>query len=329
MKKRILITGATGFLGFRTTESLAKKSGVEQIIAAGRTLKKDAVVTSEKVEYQLGDLQDVNYVESLFDKKITHVVHCAALSSPWGKYEDFYNANVVSQKNLIEIAKRKGIKRFIYISTPSIYFDYKDKWLVSENDPLPNQFVNQYAVTKREAELLLEKSGLDFISLRPRALIGRGDTVILPRLIRAVKEKKLKIIGSGENKVDVTSVANVVEAIHLSLDANSDALNEHYNISNGNPVDLWKMIASTLKQLNLSLPKKKIPFFIIKNIAGIMEFFARTFQLKEPVLTRYSVGTLAMNFTMDITKAKHKLNYKPIMTTEEAVEEFVAWYKQK
>lgn len=329
MKKRILITGATGFLGFRTTEALAEKEDVEQIIAAGRTLKKDATVVSGKVEYCLGDLQDMDYVHSLFEKGITHIVHCAALSSPWGKYQEFYQANVIPQKNLIEAAELNGIKRFIYISTPSIYFDFKDKWNVSEKDPLPQQFVNQYAVTKREAEILLEQSNLEFISLRPRALIGRGDTVILPRLIRAVKENKLKIIGSGKNKVDVTSVANVVEAIYLSLNADNNSLNEHYNISNGNPVDLWEMIGSTLNQLNLSLPENKIPFVVIKNIAAVMELFARIFSLKEPVLTKYSVGTLAMNFTMDITKAKDKLNYQAIMTTEEAVEEFVVWYKKK
>lgn len=328
MKKRILITGATGFLGFRTTEALAEKEDVEQIIAAGRTLRKEATVFSEKVEYSLGDLQDMDYVHSLFAKGITHIIHCAALSSPWGKYQEFYQANVIPQKNLIAAAELNRITRFIYISTPSIYFDFKNKWNVSEKDSLPSKFVNQYAVTKREAEILLEQSNLEFISLRPRAIIGRGDTVILPRLIRAVKENKLKIIGSGKNKVDVTSATNVVEAIYLSLNANKNALNEHYNISNGNPVDLWEMIDSTLKQLGLSLPKKKISFFVIKNIAGIMECFARTFSLKEPVLTKYSVGTLAMNFTMDITKAKDKLNYQPIMTTEEAVEEFVSWYKK-
>jgi nucleoside-diphosphate-sugar epimerase len=204
----------------------------------------------------------------------------------------------------------------------------KDRFDVKESDPLPKQFINAYAETKRKAELELEKTKIPFITLRPRALIGRGDTVIMPRLIRAYDEGKLKIIGSGENSADLTAVANVADAIWLSLIAEEKALNKVYNITNGEPVNLWAAIADVLRKLGKEPPTKKVPFGVVKFIAGIMELKSKLTNKKEPPLTKYGVGTLSKSMTMDISKARELLNYHPKVTTEEAIDEFVKWFKE-
>ena len=121
-----------------------------------------------------------------------HLIHAAALSSPWGKYEEFEKANLHTQQNLIASAKKNWLNKFVFISTPSMYFEMKDKFTVRESDPLPSKFINAYAETKRLAEIELEKSDIPYVILRPRALTGRGDTVIMPRLIRAFDEGRLK-----------------------------------------------------------------------------------------------------------------------------------------
>ncbi|MBR9859354.1 NAD-dependent epimerase/dehydratase family protein [bacterium] len=327
--KSILITGATGFLGSRTLEYLAAEYPDTQFIASGRTLREEAKVSSKNVEYILGDLVDMEYVKTLFRSKPNVVIHCAALSSPWGKAEEFYEANVLTQKNLLNLAYEAGCERYIYISTPSIYFNFKPRYDIKESEPLPAHFVNHYASTKREAELMLESQSIPYVSLRPRALIGRGDTVILPRLIRAVEEGRLRIIGDGENVVDLTPVSNVVQAIECALKAPREALNQHYNISNGAPVKLWDSIFKTLEALDLKVPTQKLPVSIARTIARGMELIAQLSGSSEPVLTQYSVGTLAYDFTMNIDKAKTLLSYHPLQTTDEAIEEFVHWYKEK
>ncbi|MCB0846557.1 MAG: NAD-dependent epimerase/dehydratase family protein [Bacteroidetes bacterium] len=324
----ILLTGATGFLGFRTLERLSKLDTVENIIACGRTLRPEAKIDSPKIHYQLGDLTNPDYVRSLFENhKIDYIIHCAALSSPWGTYQQFYQTNVLPQRNLIKRAEEHQIKRFVFISSPSVYSNFKDRLNVKESDPLPAKSVNQYAATKREAEILLEKSTLNWISLRPRALVGRGDTVIMPRVIRAVNEGRLKIIGNGENIADLTPVSNVVDAILLSLTAPSSALGKVYNISNGNPVRLWDAIQKTISLVGLTPPNKKVPASVAMTAASVMEFLARYFTRKEPVFTRYGVSVLAQSFTMDISLAREYLGYEPHQSTEEAIEEFVDWYQ--
>tara|TARA_B100000787_G_scaffold61443_1_gene44951 strand:+ start:784 stop:1773 length:990 start_codon:yes stop_codon:yes gene_type:complete len=323
----ILLTGSTGFLGFRTLERLVKLNYVDKIIATGRSLQKSRKISHPKVKYILGDLSDKAFVNTLI-KDIDIVINTASLSSPWGSEASFYLANIQTQKNIISSSEITGVKRFIYISSPSIYYNGEDRNMVKENAPLPTKFVNHYSKSKRDAELLLENSKLDYITIRPRALIGRGDSVIMPRLIKAHSDGKLKIIGDGENRVDLTSVENVVESIVLSLMAPNKALNNAYNITDGNPVKLWKSINTVLKGIGKEQIYKTVNFRVAYFAASILELVSRCITKEEPSLTKYSVGILSKTFTLDISKAVELLKYKPVITTEESIEEFINWYKE-
>lgn len=324
---KILLTGATGGLGFRTLERLIENPKIEKIIATGRVIRPTHFVEHNKVNYQLGNLEAVNFVSELVEQ-VDYIVHAAALSSPWGKYAEFEKANVFTMNNLITTAKIHNIKRFVYVSTPSLYFNGKDRFNVKETDPLPNEFVNAYSKTKREAEVALEKSKIPYVTLRPRALIGRGDTIIMPRLIRAFEEGKLKIIGDGKNIVDLTSLPNVADSIELSLFVGDAGLYQTYNITNGEPVKLWETIEKVLLMLGHEINKKKIPYSIVKMLSQIMELKAKVTNYQEPALTTYGVGILAKSFTMDISKAKSLLGYSPKVSTNEAIDEFVSWYRE-
>jgi 2-alkyl-3-oxoalkanoate reductase len=324
---KILLTGATGGLGFRTLESLIENPKIEKIIATGRVIRPTHFVEHPKVSYQLGNLADTDFVSKLI-KQVDYIIHAAAFSSPWGKYEEFEKANVFSMNNLINATKIQKIKRFVYVSTPSLYFNGRDRFDVKESDSLPKDFVNAYSKTKYQAELALEKSGIPFVILRPRALIGRGDTIIMPRLIRAFEEGKLKIIGDGKNIVDLTSLANVADSIELSLFVGNEGINQIYNITNGEPVKLWETIEKVLSLLGHEMNKKKVPYLMVKFISQIMELKAKLTNYKEPALTAYGVGILAKSFTMDISKAKSLLGYSPKVSTDEAIEEFVSWYRK-
>lgn len=324
---KILLTGATGGLGFRTLERLIENPKIEKIIATGRVIRPTHFVEHSKVDYQLGNLEDVDFVSKLVEQ-VDYIVHAAALSSPWGKYTEFEKANVFTIKNLINAAKTHHIKRFVYVSTPSLYFNGKDRFDVKEADPLPTAFVNAYSKTKYEAELALEKSGIPYVTLRPRALIGRGDTIIMPRLIRAFEEGKLKIIGDGKNIVDLTSLANVADSIELALFVGDTGLNQIYNITNGEPVKLWETIEKVLSMLGYEMNKKQVPYSVVKFLAQLMELKAKLTNYKEPALTTYGVGILAKSFTMDISKAKTFLGYSPKVSTDEAIDEFVRWYRK-
>jgi len=326
MGLNILVTGASGFLGSIVVEELSKRNNYK-LIATGRNKQKLCNLSKISNIFQ-GSLEDIDFTNQI-TKNIDIIIHSAALSSPWGKYKEFYNSNVLSTENLLKSSVKNNVKRFINISTPSIYFDYKDRFNIKE-DFLPKKFVNYYAETKYKAELLVkefyDKGYIETLSLRPRAIIGKGDTTVMPRLIRAQKSGKLRIIGDGKNIVDITSVKNVVHAIDLSIKSDKNSLGQSYNITNDEPVLIWEFIDKAFKKLGLNLNRNNISFDIMYNIAKVLENVSK-FTNKEPILTCYGVGVLSKSMTLNIEKAKTILGYKPIQNNDQALEDFVDWYK--
>ena len=323
--RQVLVTGATGFLGSRLIEHLSNLNQFNLIRATGRSLKTHNQIHHPQVEYLLGDLVNPNFCQELVEG-MDAVINCASLSAPWGQYKYFFEANCITQKNLVAASEQAKVQRFIYISSPSVYAKLKDRFSVSESDPLPKRFLNHYADTKIEAERILASSNLPYIIFRPRALTGRWDTVIMPRLIKAYHQGRLKIIGNGENLADLTPVQNAVHAIQLGLTTSMNNYGEVYNISNGEPVPLWEVINYALKKGGFEPIQQKVPYSIALPMATLIEMWAKlTRQVGEPTLTRYTLSTLAHSMTLDISKAKSRLGYQPPQTIYESIDEFIAW----
>jgi nucleoside-diphosphate-sugar epimerase len=323
---KLLITGATGFLGYRTIEYLLTESDFH-IIAAARTKRPERHFKSKRIEYHFGDLGNEDYVKELFVSGPKMIINCASLSSPWGKKYLFIRENIDTQKLLIKYATKEDDIRFIYVSSPSIFVNHRHRINITEKSPLYRP-VNAYSWSKKVAENMLKSSGLSYVILRPRALVGRGDTIIFPRLIRAHKNGKLKRMGNGSNICDLTGVKNMAHAIYCSIiTKKKEALNEDYNITNDEPVVLWNTIDEVLQSLKYEKVQGEIPITIAYSIARILEKISRIGTQKEPALLIYSVSTLARSMTFDISKAKKYLSYNPIMSTDDAIQEFIQWKK--
>ena len=329
--KLILITGASGFLGGRAAAHFALLPGY-RVRATSRSSKKTEQLESLGCEYLAGDLTDAEFTKRLI-KGVNIVIHCAALSAPYGRYSDFESANIDATKCLLAAAESEHVERFVFISTPSIYVDLTPKYNVTEISPIPTKLVNNYADTKLIAEkIVLNAHGgtMSTLALRPRAIIGAEDTVIFPRVLKAYDEGKLKIVGTGKNQCDLTCARNIVEAIHCAILADDSAYGEAYNITNDEPVNFWETLNYALTSLGYSPVKKRIPKSIAIAVAKVVEgWFNRFKPNSEPTLTAYGIAVLADDFTMDISKAKNRLNYRPVMTTREGIDEFVNWHKQQ
>jgi len=331
IKTTIVITGSAGFVGGRMAKQFASLADYNVIATSRRTDRKKELEHAG-CTFIDGDLLDIDFCKKVC-KGTDIIVHCAALSSVWGDYETFHNANVVATKNLLDAAMEHGVRKFIFISTPSIYFNFTDKFNISEKDMLPKKFVNHYAATKYIAEqYVLSKNSVAFktIALRPRAIIGAEDTVIFPRIIRAYTDGRLKIIGDGQTLGDLTAVSNLIESVHCCIRATDTVMGEAYNISDGSPVLLWPTINHILTILGYTPITKKISATLVLLIASILERIAKVSHAKkEPSITKYGIGVLAKSLTMNIDKAQSLLNYKPVQTTDEALNEFIVWYKNQ
>jgi nucleoside-diphosphate-sugar epimerase len=109
---KVLLTGAIGFLGFRTLEKLIELDHVISIIASGRVIKNTHFIEHPKVTHVLGELGNETFVDELV-QQVDSIIRVAALSSPWGKSDQFYKANVIPHENLIKSALKFNIERII------------------------------------------------------------------------------------------------------------------------------------------------------------------------------------------------------------------------
>lgn len=326
---KVLVTGGTGFLGKQLAFRL-KALGYD-VSVLGRNPVMGEQLASEGLRFLQVDLKDTSATVDACQGQ-DYVFHCGALSSPWGKYQDFYNANVLGTRNIIQGCKTHGVHRLIHVSTPGVYFDFSHRLNISENAPLPTQPVNAYAKTKRLAEQEIEdahQSGLPVISIRPRAIFGPGDTSILPRLIKVSQRSGIPLIDGGKVWIDITYVDNVVDALLLCKDAPDTLLGRTFNITNGESMYLTTLLKMLFHKLDYPFKLKPISYNTAYWVAAAMELVSNTLLFgTEPLMTRYTVGLLAFSQTLDITLAREELGYQPRVSIEQGLETFARWWKQ-
>ncbi|KAF3887521.1 MULTISPECIES: NAD-dependent epimerase/dehydratase family protein [Nostocales] len=324
----ILVTGGTGFLGQHL--ALRLQSLGHHVSVLGRNQKIGKQLEAEGFKFLPIDLRDKEATVTACQGQDS-VFHCAALSSPWGKYRDFYDSNVVATRHIIQGCQEWGVKRLIHVSTPSIYFNFCHRFNIRENDPLPKIPANAYAETKLLAEQEIDRAhqqGFPVITIRPRSIVGPGDTAIFPRLLQASSRIGIPLINQGKACIDVTYVDNVVDALLLCQNAPDTSLGKKFNITNGQPIELRNLLEMLSQQLGYPLKFTPYPYKIANLAATAMEFFSKSILFgKEPVLTRYKVGVLAFSQTLDITAARTELGYQPRVSLEEGLKIFAQWWK--
>ncbi len=326
--EKVLVTGATGFLGKYLTEQLLA-DGYE-VFALGRNKSAGEVLERMGATFCLGDFTDKEACAPYF-KEAEYVIHAGALSTVWGTWDDFYNTNVAGTRTVSELCLEHGVKRMVYISSPSIYSGKEHRFDIKEEEYDKDNELNYYIKSKILSEEVIrefDKKGLDTVTLRPRGLIGIGDTSLIPRILNANGKIGIPLFHGGENYVDITCVENVAYAASLGLKA-TGVKGEVFNITNGEPTRFKMILEQFLAAIEEEPKYLKLPFGLAYGVASFIETIYRVFRKKgEPMLTRYTVCTLAFSQTLDITKAKEKLGYTPKITLGEGIKQYGTWWKE-
>lgn len=311
----IAITGATGFLGGALCRRLLAEG--QPVIALGRNRAKLAALDALGAQCITNDLAEG--APPLPDSIVSTVVHCAALSSAWGTHAAFHAANVDGTRNALEFADRSGAKRFVHISTPSVYFRFRDQKLVREDAILPRP-INAYAATKRKAEELVLSADIDTIILRPRGLYGDGDTALLPRLLRAAQAGPLPRIRDGIAETDLTHIDDVIDAVLAAVRAPDGMSQRVFNISGGEPLPVRLIAEAAAAHAGISVRWRAMPAAIVFAAARAFEGAARLHpRHPEPRITAYGAGLFAFTQTLDISSARQQLGWTPAVSFEEGL----------
>ena len=325
---KILVTGGTGFLGRHVVWRLA---GVgHQLVFTGRDSAAAARVMAGndarfvRVEHGASD------AAAIVNRAATGagaIIHCAALASPWGARAAFVRANIDATGEVLVAREQQGVAQLVHISSPSVYFAFRDMLDIAEDDPLPTP-VNQYARTKRIAEQLVLGAPAPAVILRPRAIFGAWDNALLPRLIRLLRYGRVPLLRGGRALLDLTYVDNVVDAIELALALAPAGTGKHvFNITNGEPIEAGVLFARIADGFGLAVRPVRRPYLIADLAARGLELAAHLRPGWEPPFTRYSLGAIAFSQTLDLRRARTVLGYQARVSLADGIARTAHWWR--
>ena len=311
----ILVTGATGFLGGAVAREF-NRLGLK-VIATGRNLEAGEKLKDQGIEFHSCDIGREPTLLNQLVSQCSAVVHAAALSAPWGNPHEFMIANQHGTEHVINACRSaKSVKRLVHISSPSVQFDFKDQPLAKEMTTWTSAPANDYIATKRQAETMVLKAaltGLDAIVLRPKALFGPGDTTLLPRVARVAMRGSFPLFGDSDPLMDLTFIDDTVSAVWLALKADSSHSGKVYNVTSGDPQRRSRVLGTLLEACGLPVRFRNLSMKHALALATALEWGSRaiTGGRWEPPLTRYSVGALGFDQTLDISAARRDLGFNP------------------
>ncbi len=291
---RILITGATGFIGSYLTKYFIKKG--YQIIAHGSSettinnLKKILEIDNinlNKIEFWQQNFLDIDWSFPDFSK-IDYVIHCAAASTiregTYENYEKYFTTNVIATKLLAKKAYEVNIKHFIHLSSGMV-FGITPSFPIIENTP--KKPINVYGFTKLMGEIVLQSFGalgLKSTIIRPFSVYGKGHHNIVSIIKNKItNDEILTIYGDGTQLRAFTHVNDFCEAVGIILN-NLQCFGEEYNFSGPKEYsvnDLVKLISNRLNKKVKIVRKDPIVDEITRNIADTTKIRDLGFSYKE------------------------------------------------
>jgi len=324
-QQKVLVTGGGGFLGGAIVEKLLQRGDAVTSFSRGFYPELEAL-GCHQIQGDLGDAADVEKALAGMDI----VFHVAAKPGVWGRWEDYFQPNVIGTRNILAACKKQNIQRLIYTSSPSVIFDGTNMEGVDESVPYPDTFHTHYTKTKAIAEqevVAAAREGLPAIILRPHLIWGPKDPHIVPRIIE--RAKKLVRVGSENLLVDTIYIDNAADAHIQAGDklAENPALSGNiYFISNDEPIPLWDIINGILEAAGLAPVTKTLPHRVVWCIGAVLEGIYTLFRLSgEPKMTRFVADELGTAHWFDISAAKNDLGYKPAVSTKEGLQHLEIW----
>ena len=330
--EHVLVTGGGGFLGKAVVKKLVSRGYRVTSFSRNYYPKLDAL----GVRQIQGDIRDVTAVDQAV-KNHELVFHVAALPGVWGDYDAFYGINTKGTLNILAACLTHKVPRLIYTSSPSVVFDGSDMEGIDESAPYPDHYEAAYPETKalaekavRAAGQVTDGKGLATISLRPHLIWGPGDNHLVPRIL--ARARRLRRVGTGENRVDTIYIDNAADAHILAADRlknQPDLSGKVYFISQGAPIRLWEMVDRILAAGNKPPVRKTISAKAAYRLGAVMEWIYRGARLQgEPPMTRFMARELATSHWFNIEAAKKDLGYQPQMTLEEGLKQLAESLKR-
>lgn len=318
---KLFLTGASGFVGQAIVNRLARDA--HDLTAL--VLPEEALPGWETVRCIRGDITRPETLVNALDGQDA-VIHLAGAVGYGVSWEKCRRLNVDGTSNIVQAAAASGIRRFIHMSSVSVYG--RVSGIVLNEASAMKKINDPYGDTKIEAEQVVraweEKGALDLTVIRPTMIYGPGDRLFLPKLIENLHTGRGKMIGKGDHRVDAIHVKDAADFVALVLDR-PESVGRTYNLNHPNNPDWNQFVATTAAALGVSVPHRHIPFHLALALAGLMELASRLTG-KPPRVTRYGVRNVGRPYYYSTTRMQHELGFHPKIDLLTGIRECVANY---
>ena len=327
-KMKILITGASGFIGSFIVEE-ALRRGFETWAAVRKSSSRE-YLQDERIHFiELNLSSKEQLVEQLRPHQFDYVVHAAGVTKCLNK-QDFMRINCEGTKNFVNaiLELQMPIKRFVYLSSLSIFGAIKEQQPYEEiketDTPQPN---TEYGKSKLEAEHYLESvsSRVPYIILRPTGVYGprEKDYFIMAK---SIKQHSDFAVGYQRQDITFVYVKDVVQAVFLALEKGENG--RKYFLSDGQVYQSTTF--SDLIHEELGRPwwiRITAPVWVLRIITFVGEYVGQMTG-KVTALNNDKYNILKQrNWRCDIQPAINELGYQPTYNLEQGVKETIQWYK--
>ena len=324
--KKILITGASGFIGsFLVEESLRRGM---KVFAGIRSTSSKKYLLDARIQFLEMDLSDEKMMTQQFEEQqFDYIIHAAGLTKANNKKE-YFTVNTEGSNNLVNALKQSQSvpEKFIFLSSLAAYGpadNHAGEQVELHHQPFP---ITTYGKSKLQAEQHLQRqNNLPFLIFRPTAVYGPKETdlFIFFNLINRGLEA---YIGNKPQKLTFVYVKDLV---NLILDAlPSSVVQRDYFVADGRTYSTPELGELTKGFLGKSTLKMKIPTSIIRAAAFSLEKMMLPFG-KYPTLNLEKVNELeSLNWQCNIEPLIEYFDFKPQYFLEKGLEETLQWYRE-
>ncbi|HEY6985156.1 MAG TPA: NAD-dependent epimerase/dehydratase family protein [Rhodanobacteraceae bacterium] len=308
---RVLMTGATGFLGRVVARRLREAGHTVRAL----TRAPDADLDSLGIDQPTGDLASLDAITAAA-AGCEAAMHVAARVEPFAHVDDYYDTNVRGTDNVLAACEIAGVRKLVFTSCAGVVIDRGDLNGVNEAQRIPARAPTPYLATKALAERhVLAANGpqLATVALRPHLLWGPGESLLLPRLAALAKAGRLRLFGEAGKKIDSCYVDNAADA-HLAalerLEAGAPIAGKAYFITQGEPATVEGFVNGLLRAAGYPAETRRVSAALARVLASTAPL-RRVVARAEPLLTADALALFGQATWFNISAARRDLGYAP------------------